>query len=119
MQVIYSILAVGAFYLFNWISKSIAYSYVDETWTLQEILKLEWYLAGFIAAAICVASEALINKTNDDNNPFVQGLLIGLASMAAPHINMSIGLVVLYNVIIVSCIVSAVCRAEYSQRRYS
>lgn len=118
MQFWYSILAVAAFYLLNWIGKSIGYSYVDETWELQEILKLEWYLSGFIAGAICLASEALINKTKDDNDPFVYGMLIGLASMAAPHIPMSVGLVILYNIIIIFCIVSVVYRAEKSQRLY-
>ena len=102
MKILYSILSIIAFYLFYWIGKSILYSFVDGTWTLEEIVKYEWYVAGGVAGLICLVL-CMILDVPSDNYLMVCGFIIIASTIGASNLPHSVGLAVLYNIIVICC----------------
>jgi hypothetical protein len=103
MKLLYSVLAIIAFYLFYWIGRSILFSFIDGTWTLESILKANWYIAGVTAFLICLVADLVLNDDAEDSA--ITGMIIAFCTVIATFLPYSIGLAVLYQMIVVGCMV--------------
>lgn len=96
-----SILCIIGFYIGYWIAKSIFYSFLDESTTIEFLTKGEWYCAGGVGFLICLL---FIKNDDDDMASMICGFIILVATMVASSMPFSWGFVVLYNLIMIGCI---------------
>lgn len=96
-----SILYIIGFYIANWIGKSIFYSYVDGSTTIESIAIGEWYLAGGIGIFICLA--CAMDEYNTTAG-IVCSMIFTIATFVAAMMPFSWGLAILYNLIGIVCI---------------
>jgi hypothetical protein len=96
-----SILCIVGFYIAYWIAKSIFYSFLDDSTTIEFLTKGEWYCAGGVGAIICLMF------SGEDSNEIPAMISIAIiiaATIVAISIPFSWGFVVLYNLIMIGCI---------------
>lgn len=106
MKVLSTILSIAGFYLGYWICKSIFYSFLDGSTTVETVINGEWYIAGGLAGIIFLINYTL-RGGDPDNGPLLALIPIAL-SFIATFMPFSIGFVVLYNVIIIGFILYSV-----------
>lgn len=106
MRVLYSILSVLAFYFFYWLGRSILFSFVDGTWTLENIVKAEWYLAGFIGVIICLFADNSLNESFDEDSLYPY--ILTVSTVFVTYLPYSIGLAILYNIVVLSCVLHTI-----------
>jgi hypothetical protein len=100
MKVLASILSIIAFYLFYWIGKSIFYSFLTGSSTIGDIVRGEWIVAGVVGFVICALLTKLENVT--------PAYIIGAVTFGATYMPFSIGLVLIYNIIVIGSILYAI-----------
>lgn len=96
-----SILFILGFYLAYWISKSIFYSFLDGSTTIDFITKGEWAIAGVISVILSGPMAVQEEKGH------IAGGIMMVLSIIAAFIPFSWGIVVLYNLALIGCIGTA------------
>lgn len=103
-----SILCVLGFYPAFWIAKSIFYSFLDGSTTMEFVTKGEWYIAGGVAFLICVAVTISDEVNGKDyfksDYSFIYTCIPVVATIIVSFMPFSWGVVILYNVILIGCI---------------
>lgn len=107
-KVIRSIVSIAALFLINWIARSIFYSFIDGSSTLDFVARGEWIIAGGTCILIC-----MINDKENSNVGSAMGLVPILATVIGIFMPFSMGLVILYNLVLIGTIIYVVANNYY------
>jgi len=99
MKALSTLLSIISLYLFYWIGRSIYISFLDGTATIGGIIQAEYIIACLVCALICFVNCMIF----DSSAEFTLAILLG-AGFLAYYVPYSIGFVVLFNLILIGCI---------------
>lgn len=109
-KLIWIVIGLIVYFGGGWIAKDIVFSliYVDSEITFGELMSYEFKIYSFIAGAISLIA-LFYNKNGNKDIGFFSLLAIGFTCAVTIKMPLSLGLIILYNIINVGAIIWTIC----------
>jgi hypothetical protein len=103
MKALATIISLISLYVGYWITKSIYFSFLEGGSTVGDIVKAEWIIAGVVCGIICLTNYLIF-----DTSTGLLGIVLVVLVAIALSIPYSLGFVLLFNVVMIGCILCSI-----------